>query len=114
VSNLSQWFQKIPQWLYWSLFPVLGGLAIVYAGNKTKTQSWIYTGLGFVAAAFILSNTSLGGMVWIAQIITAIALRKEFLAKTYPNSLANSNESHLIKLIAKNRDKIDINNCSKK
>ena len=113
MSNLSQWFQKIPQWLYWSLFPVLGGLAIVYAGNKTKTQSWIYTGLGFVAAAFILSNTSLGGMVWIAQIITAIALRKEFLAKTYPNSLANSNESHLIKLIAKNRDKIDINNCSK-
>ncbi len=113
MSNLSVWFQKIPQWLYWSLFPVLGGLAIVYAGNKTKTQSWIYTGLGFVAVAFILSNTSLGGIVWVAQIITAIALRKEFLAKTYPNSLANSNESHLLQLIAKNRDKIDINNCSK-
>ncbi|WRH65855.1 MAG: hypothetical protein RSE13_19215 [Planktothrix sp. GU0601_MAG3] len=57
MSNLSQWFQKTPQWLYWSLFPVLGGLAIVYAGSKTKTQSWVYTGLGFVAAAFILSNS---------------------------------------------------------
>ncbi|MGL4500379.1 MAG: helix-hairpin-helix domain-containing protein [Planktothrix sp.] len=113
MSNLSQWFQKTPQWLYWSLFPVLGGLAIVYAGSKTKTQSWVYTGLGFVATAFILSNTSLSGILWIAQIATAIALKKEFLAKTYPNSLSNSHESHLIKLIAKHRDQIDINNCSK-
>lgn len=113
MSNLSQWFQKTPQWLYWSLFPVLGGLAIVYAGSKTKTQSWVYTGLGFVAAAFILSNSSLSGILWIAQIATAIALKKEFLAKTYPNSLTNSHESHLIKLIAKHRDQIDINNCSK-
>lgn len=113
MSNLSQWFQKTPQWLYWSLFPVLGGLAIVYAGSKTKTQSWVYTGLGLVAAAFILSNSSLAGIIWMAQIVTAIALKKEFLAKTYPNSLTNSHESHLIKLIAKHRDQIDINNCSK-
>lgn len=113
MSNLSQWFQKTPQWLYWSLFPGLGGLAIVYAGSKTKTQSWVYTGLGFVAAAFILSNSSWSGIIWMAQIVTAIALKKEFLAKTYPNSLTNSQESHLIKLIAKHRDKIDINNCSK-
>ncbi|VXD21597.1 conserved hypothetical protein [Planktothrix serta PCC 8927] len=113
MSNLSVWFQKVPQWLYWSLFPVLGGLAIVYAGNKTKTQSWIYTGLGFVTAAFILSHSSLGGIVWVAQIITAIALRKEFLAKTFHDPLSGSNESHLIQLIAKHRAKIDINNCSK-
>ncbi len=76
MSNLSQWFQKTPQWLYWSLFPVLGGLAIVYAGSKTKTQSWVYIGLGFVATAFILSNSSLSGIIWIAQIATAIALKK--------------------------------------
>ncbi len=56
---------------------------------------------------------SLSGIIWIAQIATAIALKKEFLAKTYPNSLTNSQESQLIKLIAKHRDKIDINNCSK-
>lgn len=113
MSNLSQWFQKVPQWLYWSLFPVFGGFAIVYAGNKTKTQPWIYIGLGFVAAAFIFSDTSFAGLVWMGQIITAIALRNKFLAKTFPHPLSNLHESHLTQLVAQYHDKIDINTCSK-
>jgi DNA uptake protein ComE-like DNA-binding protein len=55
----------------------------------------------------------LAGFVWVAQVATAFALKREYLVKTYPKDLPLPEDPKLFKAIAANRPKVDINSCSK-
>jgi DNA uptake protein ComE-like DNA-binding protein len=111
------WFDQTPNWVWWSFFPALGGGAIAYAGAKSGSNVWIGIGAGFVAAAIILPSipilSKLAGLVWVAQIATAFALKREYLVKTYPRDLPLPDDAKLFAAIAPYRNKIDINTCSK-
>jgi len=111
------WFDQTPTWVWWSFFPVLGGGAIAYAGVKSGSNIWIGAGASFVAAAIILPSipilSNLTTIVWIAQIASAFALKREYLIKTYPKSLPLPEDPKLFAAIATNRPKVDINSCSK-
>lgn len=113
MSQDSSWFQQTPKWVWWSLFPAFGGLAIAYAGKKTNTQAWMYLGLGVTVAAVVLSQSSLTVPIWLAQIGIAFYLKKPFLLKTYPKNLPLPEDTEAVRLIAASRSKIDINKCSK-
>ncbi|PZO41110.1 MAG: hypothetical protein DCF19_10225 [Pseudanabaena frigida] len=111
------WFDQTPQWVWWSFFPVLGGGAIAYAGVKCGSNIWIGIGAGFVATAIVLPSlpvlASFTTLVWIAQVATAFALKREYLTKTYPKHLPLPEDPQLFATIAAKRPKIDINSCSK-
>ena len=107
------WFDQTPAWVWWSCFPALGGGAIAYAGSKTGSNAWIGVGAGFVGVGIILSSHPLWVLVWVAQVATAFALKREYLAKTYPKDLPLPEDPKLFAAIAANRPKVDINSCSK-
>ncbi len=112
-KNQSNWFQQIPKWVWWSAVPVFGGLAIAFAGKKTKTNSWIALGLILTVSALFLTETPWFPPIWLTQIGLAIYLRKPFLIKTYPKHLPLPDDANTLALIAGFREKIDINQCSK-
>ncbi|MBD2187186.1 helix-hairpin-helix domain-containing protein [Pseudanabaena mucicola] len=109
------WFDQTPAWVWWSFFPALGGGAIAYAGVKAGSNIWIGVGAVFVAGAIILAPMSetASVVIWLAQVITAFALKQEYLAKTYPKNLPLPEDPKLFKAIAASRTKIEINSCSK-
>lgn len=109
------WFDQTPAWVWWSFFPALGGGAIAYAGVKSGSDIWIGVGAVFVAGAIILAPMSdtASLVIWIAQVATAFALKREYLAKTYPKNLPLPEDPKLFKAIAASRPKIEINSCSK-
>jgi DNA uptake protein ComE-like DNA-binding protein len=109
------WFDQTPTWVWWSFLPALGGGAIAYAGVKAGSNIWIGVGAGFVAAAIILSPISDTAtvVIWITQIATAFALKRQYLTKTYPKHLPLPEDPNLSQSIAANRPKIEINSCSK-
>ncbi|AFZ02157.1 helix-hairpin-helix domain-containing protein [Calothrix sp. PCC 6303] len=109
----SSWFQQTPRWVWLSAIPVFGGLAISYAGYKSKTKGWIAVGIGITGASLLLSSSGLTSFIWMGQIGLSVYLKKRFLAKTYPKTLPIPHEPELAKIIANNRDKIDINECTK-
>lgn len=105
--------EKTPNWVWYSMIPGLGGLAIAYAGKKTNTTSWIVIGLGITGFALFLAETSLVFPIWVGQIGLAFYLKKLFLDK---NSSLDSNlqaHHHGIDSLSKTGVKIDINKCSK-
>jgi DNA uptake protein ComE-like DNA-binding protein len=109
------WFDQTPAWVWWSFVPALGGGAIAYAGVKSGSNIWIGVGAAFVAGAIILAPLSETAVVviWIAQVSTAFALKREYLAKIYPKNLPLPEDPKLFKTIAASRTKIEINSCSK-
>lgn len=111
------WFDQTPAWVWWSFIPALGGGAITYAGVKSGSNIWIGVGAGFVAGAIIFSSapvlSNFATLIWIAQIATAFALKREYLVKTYPKDLALPEDPKLFQAIAAHRPKVDINTCSK-
>ncbi|MEH1974797.1 MAG: helix-hairpin-helix domain-containing protein [Nostoc sp.] len=113
MSQSKSWFQQTPAWVWLSLIPTLGGFAIAYAGYKSKTKTWIGIGIIIPTLALALSANSLAFVIWIAQIGVAFYLKKAFLIKMYPKNLPVPEEQELANLVATNRDKIDINECSK-
>lgn len=110
---LQTWLQRTPNWVWLSCLPVLGGLAIAYAGYKSKTNSWMVLGVSLTGLAFLLSSTHIVAIVWLGQVVTAFVLKKRFLIKTYPQELPLPEDWETAKSIAKHRRKIDINSCSK-
>jgi hypothetical protein len=117
VSELN-WFQRTPKWVWWSFFPVFGGLAIAYAGKKSNTKSWIAIGIGLTTVSFIFSGWEFLEdvfipILWGAQIGTAFFLKQSYLIKTYPATSPLPKDPKLAKLVAQQRPKIDVNNCSK-
>ncbi|OCR02329.1 hypothetical protein BCD67_20230 [Oscillatoriales cyanobacterium USR001] len=113
MSENSSLLQKTPNWVWWSFCPWFGGLAIVYAGHKSHTSSWMAWGAGITLAALTLSATNLSTVVWIAQIAIAFALKRRYLIKTSPRGLLIPADANTATLIANIRGKIDINECSK-
>jgi DNA uptake protein ComE-like DNA-binding protein len=111
------WFKRTPNWVWYALIPIFGGLAITYAGLKVRTKEWIGVGLGFVAVSiavnvFVPDWSSIFAMVWLGQFIAAYSLKQEFLIKTYPKDLPIPTDMILAKKIATSRDKVEINNCN--
>ncbi|MCT7970708.1 helix-hairpin-helix domain-containing protein [Laspinema olomoucense] len=105
--------ERTPNWVWYSMIPGLGGLAIAYAGKKTNTTSWIVIGLGMTGFTLFLAETSLMFPIWVAQIGLAWYFKKGFLDKMSSPELtvqANFNGSTSI---SKKKVKIDINKCSK-
>ncbi|MFN6486194.1 MULTISPECIES: helix-hairpin-helix domain-containing protein [unclassified Nostoc] len=113
MSQSKSWFQQTPAWVWLSLIPTLGGFAIVYAGYKSKTNTWIGIGISISTLALAFSANSLAFPIWMAQIGVAFYLKKSYLIKIYPKNLPVPEEQELAKLVASTRDKIDINECSK-
>jgi DNA uptake protein ComE-like DNA-binding protein len=112
MSDLSTVLRKIPNWVWYSFIPIFGGLALVYAGNKTKTKAWIILGLGFTGISLILSYTEIAGLIWLFQIGTSFYLKKKYLLKTSIKRVAIT-DRETAKLVAEYRGKIDINTASK-
>jgi DNA uptake protein ComE-like DNA-binding protein len=111
MSKLS--LNKTPTWVWWSLFPGFGGLAISYAGYKAKTSSWIAIGAGITLGALALSSTSLSIPIWVAQIVVALSLKKLYLIKTHPHGTPIPKNAEMAATIASLRGKVEINSCSK-
>ncbi|MGL4499903.1 MAG: helix-hairpin-helix domain-containing protein [Planktothrix sp.] len=105
--------EKTPNWVWYSMIPGLGGLAIAYAGKKTNTTSWIVIGLGMTGFALFLAETSLMFPIWVAQIGLAFYLKNSFLDKNFSLDLNFNAHPHGSQLISPKGRKIDINKCSK-
>jgi DNA uptake protein ComE-like DNA-binding protein len=114
VSQELYWLRQTPNWVWYSFIPYFGGLAIVYAGQKTNIRSWMGWGVCFTLAALALSSSAnFGTLVWIAQIVTAFALKKRYLIKTAPRGLLVPATATNAEELANVRGKIDINECTK-
>jgi DNA uptake protein ComE-like DNA-binding protein len=109
------WFDQTPMWVWWSFIPAIGGAAIAYAGVKVSSNIWIGLGASFVVAAIVLAPMSgpVAGLIWLAQVITAFSIKREYLAKNYPKHLPLPEDPQLFAAIAAHRPKVEINSCSK-
>ncbi|BAQ64888.1 helix-hairpin-helix domain-containing protein [Geminocystis sp. NIES-3709] len=108
------WFDRNPPWLWWSFFPIFGGFSLVYAGWKSKTNSWLFIGGGLTFVSLLFSSLlpSSVYLFWITQIIIAFKIKQNYLIKTAPKGVLIPS-SKIAQLIAEYRGKVDINNCSK-
>jgi DNA uptake protein ComE-like DNA-binding protein len=106
--------RSIPTWVWLSFVPLFGGLAIVYAGHKSKTPNWIYLGLGVSVTALITLSTSYAALVWLFQITASFYLKTAFLSKTLLQTsrvgLHGLSDSQFVPTLA---GKIDLSSCSK-
>jgi DNA uptake protein ComE-like DNA-binding protein len=113
VTNFNSQVNRIPNWVWWSFCPTFGGLALVYAGHKSKTPAWVALGLGITTTALILSSHNVAAFIWLLQIVIAFSLKKKFLLKTIPKSELISTDTETHKLLPEVYGKVDINTCSK-
>jgi len=117
--NEFTWFQKTPTWIGITGIPFVGGGGIAYAGYVVKNNTWIGIGISFIVLSAIASilpsslKTTLFWAGYIAQILTGLMFKQEFLAYTYPRRLTLPEDDKLFKAVAKARPKIEINTCSK-
>lgn len=107
------WFEQIPQWIWWSLFPYFGGFSFIYAGWKIKNNRWYLWGIGFVLSSIIVGTISenLALIMPLIQLATAFKFKTEFLVKTAPKGVLIPSYE-IAQLMAQYRGQIDINNCS--
>ena len=105
--------KKVPGWVWFSAIPVIGGLSIVYAGNKINRFSWINTGIFITVLGCVLSSSHLLGCVWLGQMAVALLLKDRFIEQIdNKQKLSNATYAHP-QLLPTTKAKIDINNCSK-
>lgn len=114
MSYHKDWFNKNPNWLWWSFFPIFGGCSLVYAGWKSKTNSWLFLGGGLTFLCLLFSSLlpSSVYLFWLAQIIIAFKIKENYLIKTAPKGVLIPNVK-IAQLMAEYRGKVDINSCSK-
>lgn len=112
MSN-KNWFDNIPQWIWWSLFPYFGGFSFIYAGWKIKNNRWYLWGIGFVIGSIIISSVfkSLTFVIPLIQLTMAFKFKEEYLVKTAPKGVLIPS-LEIAQLMAQYRGQIDINNCS--
>lgn len=110
----NNWFEKNPQWLWWSFCPIFGGISLVYAGWKAKINSWLFIGGGLTLASIILSSSIPASvyLIWISQVIIAFKIKEYYLIKTAPKGVLIPSVK-IAQLMAENHGQVDINNCSK-
>ena len=114
MSNKSDWFERIPQWLWLSFLPVFGGASLIYAGWKAKIDSWMAIGGGLIVGSLFFSSLfpSFVYLIWGGQIFLAFKFKQNYLIKTAPKGVKIPS-SKIAQLLADNRGQVDINNCSK-
>ena len=112
MPSKNNWIDETPRWFWISIIPVAGSLAITYAGNKAKTNSWKYYGLILFGLGMMLGSTEFVSIIWLVQVAISFNVRKKYLAKVIPGrSFINSRE--VTQLIREKQKKIEINSCSK-
>ncbi len=114
MYNNSNWFERIPQWLWGTFIPVFGGASLIFAGWKAKTNSWIAMGGGLIVVSLFMSSVFPASiyLIWGGQIFLGFKLKQDYLIKTAPKGVKIPS-SKIAYLLAENRGKIDINSCSK-
>lgn len=114
MSNNYNWFDRIPQWLWYSFIPLFGGASLIYAGWKAKTNSWMAMGGGLIVASLFLSSVFPASvyLIWGGQIFLAFKLKQDYLIKTAPKGVQIPS-TKIAYLLAENQGQVDINNCSK-
>ncbi|MEA5510706.1 helix-hairpin-helix domain-containing protein [Crocosphaera sp. UHCC 0190] len=112
MSKLPTHQNNNPTWFWLALVPVLGGVAIAYAGQKIKHNNWIWVGLGCVISSFLLSSSEIILIIWLSQIGLAFYLKQNFFSLENPTKESFPGKN--IKYSSgRNQEKIDINTCSK-
>jgi DNA uptake protein ComE-like DNA-binding protein len=114
VSSNSNWFDRIPQWLWGAFVPVFGGASFIFAGWKAKTNSWMAMGGGLIVASLFLLSVFPSSLylIWGGQILLAFKLKQDYLIKTAPKGVPIPS-AKIAYLLAEKRGQVDINNCSK-
>lgn len=105
--------KKTPNWVWFSAIPIVGGLSIVYAGNKINRFSWINTGIFITVLSGILSSSHLLGFIWLGQIVVAFSLKDKYIEQIDNKQQLSNNNYNRPQLLPATKTKIDINNCSK-
>jgi Helix-hairpin-helix motif len=114
MLSTSSLLKKTPKWVWWSFFPGLGGLAIMYAGFKAKTPLWIAWGTSLCLLSFAFNNwLGISWVILIGQVILAFSLKKEYNVKISPRGTLIPEDVETAELIGKIKGTIDINTCSK-
>jgi DNA uptake protein ComE-like DNA-binding protein len=114
MSNAA--LKRIPDWVWWSLCPVFGGLTIAYAGYLTKTDKWWQIGGGVTAFALLASFASQSWLVWLLvaiQFAIAMNIKNAYLIKLAPRGAILPDDRETAKEIAAVKGRVDINKCSK-
>jgi DNA uptake protein ComE-like DNA-binding protein len=99
-----------PHWLWLSLIPVLGGLAIAHAGQKTHNQSWLSVGLAFTVMSCLLHTHDMVVVLWLSQVGMGLYVRQKITAN--PSRLG-SQAGPFPPRFSPREEKIDLNTCSK-
>ena len=99
MSNLSPRPPESSEWIWLSLVPVFGGLAIANAGKKTNNQSWLSVGIALTIISLIFLTQESFIVIWFAQIGLGLYIRQQL-------NRTDSRQS------SSPLEKIDINSCS--
>jgi DNA uptake protein ComE-like DNA-binding protein len=110
MTNLSPRSPESFTWIWLSLIPVFGGLAIANAGKIANNKSWISVGLAFTATSLILHAQSVFVMIWFAQIGMGLYILQQINSQQL---IAGNKTRKISSTLSPNREKIDINTCSK-
>jgi DNA uptake protein ComE-like DNA-binding protein len=101
-----------PTWVWLSFVPVVGSVALIYAGNKANTAKWMYLGAGIFTVSLISTSSAIFYLAWATQIFVSFSLKSAFLRKTV-HSPELPGFHNLAQHQAVPNSKLDINNCSK-
>ncbi|MDB9506508.1 hypothetical protein PN502_05240 [Microcystis aeruginosa CS-338/01] len=77
MSNLSPRPPESSEWIWLSLVPVFGGLAIANAGKKTNNQSWLSVGIALTIISLIFLTQESFIVIWFAQIGLGLYIRQQ-------------------------------------
>ncbi len=114
MSNAA--LKRVPDWVWWSLCPVFGGLTIAYAGYTTKTDRWLQIGGALSAISLVAAFLGWSWLVYLAvpvQFAIAMNIKNPYLIKSAPRGAILPTDRQIAKSIAQIRGKVDINKCSK-
>ncbi|MBE8994005.1 helix-hairpin-helix domain-containing protein [Microcystis aeruginosa] len=106
MSNLSPPPPESSEWIWLSLVPVFGGLAIANAGKKTNNQSWLSVGIALTIISLIFLTQESFIVIWFAQIGLGLYIRQQL--NSHPMASGNTNSGQSFSPL----EKIDINSCS--
>jgi DNA uptake protein ComE-like DNA-binding protein len=103
-----------PTWIWLSFVPVLGSVALIYAGNKANIAKWMYLGAGIFTVSLLSTSSAIFYLTWLAQILISFSLKGAFLRKTANNpELPGFNNLAQYQAMPSSNAQLDINNCSK-
>jgi hypothetical protein len=116
VANLD--LKARPDWVWWTLCPVIGGLVIIYISRRDRFTDWEHWGWGLTAlGAIALFSAKLipvlllvsGGISWLV----AMYFKREYLIKHAPRGSILPTDRTMSEFVAKVRGRVDLNKCSK-